>query len=287
MIDLHAHSTESDGTLAPVELIAAAARVGLEALAITDHDTFTGFDQAASAAREHALDLVCGIELSTRYRNRAVHLLGYFLANQPGQEFREWVLQRQDARHRRNRELTAKLQAQGFDITLEEIYRLGGALPGRPHFAAVLVQKGYFASTQQAFDKCLGETGTCFVVRDDPSFEETVQRVNASGGFSSLPHPGRVTRDPIALEQYLREMREIGLGGIEVYHSDHSAAETELYLDLAARLGLAVTGGSDFHGAIKPHIQLGTGRDGNLNIPRSVLDDLRLAYLSASPELRP
>jgi predicted metal-dependent phosphoesterase TrpH len=286
MIDLHAHTTESDGTLAPRELIEAAARAGLEALAITDHDTFAGFDQAVPAARERALDLVCGIELSTKFRTRTVHLLGYFLDNHPGQEFRDWILRWQQARHRRNRELIAKLQRLGFGVKLEEVYRLGGTLPGRPHFAAILVQKGYFASTQQAFDECLGETGTAYVVRDEASFAEAVQRIAASGGFASLPHPGRVTRDPLALEEYLREMRELGLRGIEVYHSDHSAADTALYKDLAERLGLTVTGGSDFHGAIKPHIELGTGRSGNLNIPRSVLDDLRRAYLPVSSEPR-
>ncbi len=277
MIDLHAHTTESDGTLAPRELVEAAERLGLEALAITDHDTFAGFDQVVAASREQALELVCGIELSTRYRNRSVHLLGYFLESEPNQEFRDWIRNGQDARHRRNRELISKLQRQGFDITLNDVYGLGRTLPGRPHFAAILVQKGYFASIQQAFEDCLGETGSCFTPRDEASFAEAIQQVRASHGLPSLPHPGRVTRDPRVLEEYVREMREMGLRGIEVYHSDHSAAETECYKDLAARLDLAVTGGSDFHGAIKPHIELGTGRGGNLNIPRSVLDQMRLA----------
>jgi predicted metal-dependent phosphoesterase TrpH len=181
----------------------------------------------------------------------------------------------QDARHRRNRELIKKLQGQGFDVTFDEVYRLGGTLPGRPHFASLLVQKGYFPSIQQAFDDCLGETGNCYISRDEPSFAEAVERIRAGRGFPSLPHPGRVSRDPKELEEFLREMRLLGLRGIEVYHSDHSAADTELYKDLATRLVFAVTGGSDFHGSIKPHIELGTGRGGNLNIPCSVLDSLR------------
>jgi len=275
LIDLHSHTTESDGTLTPQELVEAAVKAGLEALAITDHDTFAGFDQAATNGAAGALELICGIELSTKFRNRSVHLLAYFLDNRPSQEFRDWIQHLQDARHRRNRELVAKLQGQGFNLTLDEVYRLGGTLPGRPHFATILVSKGYFPSIQQAFDECLSETGNCYISRDEPSFTEAVRRVNESRGFPSLPHPIRVSRDPRVLERYLREMRELGLRGIEVYHSDHSAADTELHRDLATRLGLAMTGGSDFHGAIKPQIELGTGRGGNLNIPRSVLDQLR------------
>jgi hypothetical protein len=248
----------------------------LEALAITDHDTFTGFDQAV-ADGVGALDLVCGIELSTKYRSRSVHLLGYFLESGPSQEFRRWIQNLQDGRHRRNRELVTKLQGLGFDITIDEVYQVGGTLPGRPHFASILVRKGYFASIQQAFDECLSETGSCYITRDEPSFAEAVQQITASRGLPGLPHPGRVTRDPLILEEYLREMRDLGLRSLEVYHSDHSTADTKLYQELATRLGFAVTGGSDFHGAIKPHIGLGTGRGGNLNIPRMVLDRLRLA----------
>jgi predicted metal-dependent phosphoesterase TrpH len=187
LIDLHSHTTESDGTLTPQELVEAALKAGLEALAITDHDTFAGFDQAATNGAAGALELICGIELSTKFRNRSVHLLAYFLDNGPSQEFRDWIQHLQDARHRRNRELVAKLQGQGFDLTLDEVYRLGGTLPGRPHFATILVSKGYFPSIQQAFDECLSETGNCYISRDEPSFAEAVRRVMSRADSPACP----------------------------------------------------------------------------------------------------
>jgi predicted metal-dependent phosphoesterase TrpH len=277
MIDLHTHTLESDGTLTPEALVTAAAQMNLEALAITDHDTFAGYDQAVSSARDLGLDLVCGIELSTQFRGRSVHLLGYFLGNGPSEDFRRWIIALQDTRHTRNRQLVEMLQSKGMQITLDEVYQRGRKLPGRPHFAALMVEKGYVNSLQQAFDKYLDESASCYIPREEPTFAEGVERIAAGGGLPSLPHPIRVSRDPKAIEEYAAEMRAMGLRAIEAYHSDHSASDTSLFESIAQRLGFAVSGGSDFHGATKPKVALGTGIDGNLNVPRSVLDRLRQA----------
>ncbi len=272
MIDLHTHTNQSDGTLSPAELIQEASRIGLEALAITDHDTFAGYDQAAEHAAQTQLELICGIELSTKYRGRSVHLLGYFLKRAPNAEFRDWVESLGESRRQRNLALIDELRAKGVKITFDEVARRAGKIVGRPHFAAVLMEKGHVTSTQQAFDEYLDES-TCSVKRAEPEFEDAVHRIAAAGGLPVLPHPGRVREE--SLEESLEDMRGCGLRGIEVYHSDHSASDCTRYDFLARKLGLGISGGSDFHGAAKPAISLGTGIEGNLNIPHSILDQLR------------
>jgi predicted metal-dependent phosphoesterase TrpH len=275
MIDLHSHTDQSDGSFSARELVAAAAHAGLEALAITDHDTFAGYDLAVPYALEAGLELVCGIELSTKYRRQSVHLLGYFLHDGPTEEFRAWITGLQRGRHLRNRQLVDALRSKGFEITLEEVYRRGGNLPGRPHFAALLVEKGYVPTVQRAFDDYLDASASCYVQRDEPAFAEGVERIAAAGGLPSLAHPGRVSRDPVILEEFVRDMQTLGLRAIEVYHSDHTEQDVECYRSLAQRLSLAVTGGSDFHGTTKPGVALGTGIHGKLNVPQEVLLLLR------------
>lgn len=278
MIDLHTHTDKSDGSLSAGELARLAGAIGLEALAITDHDTFAGFDQAAAFAREIGieLDLVCGIELSVKYRDRSVHLLGYFLTDDPHPNFRQWIIGLQNGRQLRNQALASKLQSAGFEITLQEVQQLKQGPVGRIHFAALMVEKGYVSSAQQAFDLYLDQSAPCHVSRDEPSLDEVIARIGAAKGISSLPHPVRITRDPALLERYLGEMRDMGLDAIEVYHSEHSSAEVSSYVAMAAKFSLAVTGGSDFHGAAKPNIALGTGINGNVCVPASVLENLRL-----------
>ncbi len=275
MIDLHTHTNQSDGTLSPCELVKEAARVSLQALAITDHDTFAGYDQAIECARRASIELVCGVELSTKYRQRSVHLLGYFLNQEPTQQFRRWVKNVEISRNERNNALAEVLRTRGMEITLEEVAARAGKIIGRPHFAAVMVEKGYVGTIQSAFDLYLNESGTCFVSREEPAFEEAIAQILASGGLPVLPHPGRFTAVPEILEEDLIRMQNCGLRGIEVHHSDHGATEVESYSKVAAKLGLAVTGGSDFHGSAKPRVSLGSGIEGNVRVPMSILDDLR------------
>ncbi len=273
MIDLHSHTTESDGTYTPQELVQEAVSLQLEALAITDHDTFAGYDLALPLAAAAGLDLVCGIELSTKFHGRSVHLLAYFPNQPPDPEFRGWIESLLASRNDRNARMAQRLRSLGIEITLDEVKAKGRSLTGRPHFARVLVEKGYASSIQQAFDDFLDEGAKGYVDRDEAEFGDSVKRVHRAGGIASVAHPVRFKG--FTLAGVISEMRDLGLKSVEVYHSDHSAAQTSLYKALAAEYGLAVTGGSDFHGANKPDIQLGTGANHNVSVPLEVLTSLR------------
>jgi predicted metal-dependent phosphoesterase TrpH len=282
MIDLHSHTDQSDGTFTPAELVAEASRVGLRALAITDHDTFAGYDAAIPFAAEAGLDLICGIELSTRYQGGSVHLLGYFPATPPSDELRAWLAWVLEMRRDRNIRLIAKLQSLGLDITLGEVEKVGRTLTGRPHFAQVLVQKGYAKDLQNAFDVFLDESGRGFVQRQEVPMEEALERILRSGGVPSLAHPIRVAKNNWEkLAEYVEDLAGLGLRAVEVYHSDHSPENVSYYASLAERFHLGMTGGSDFHGANKPAISLGTGKHNNLHVPDSLVENLKkLAQLS-------
>jgi len=276
MIDLHSHTDRSDGTFTPSELVAEAVRVGLTTLAITDHDTFAGYDAAVPYATEKRLDLICGIELSTRYQGTSVHLLGYFPAAPPSENLRTWLEWMLEMRRDRNIRLIAKLQSLGVDITLSEVEKVGRTLTGRPHFAQVLVAKGYATDIQNAFDKYLDESARGFVQRQEATMEEALERILESGGVPSLAHPVRVAKNNWnKLASWVEDLAGLGMRAIEVYHSDHSPENVSFYASLAERFNLGITGGSDFHGANKPSIALGTGKDNNLFVPDSVAENLR------------
>lgn len=298
LIDLHTHTDQSDGSATPGELVKHAMDLGLEALAITDHDTLAGCDLAAPLARDAGLQLVTGIELSTRLddglmdrlpgvprpkRMPSVHVLGYFLDAPPSAAFREFLQRQQESRRKRNRALVAKLQSLGVDITLDEVQALGRNLTGRPHFAQVLLRKGYVKTLQEAFDVYLADSAKAAVEREEPDLEEGIRQIAASGGIVSLAHPVRLPfgRDEQALEALVRILIDAGMEAIEVYHSEHTPDDTELYRSMAARFGLIQTGGTDYHGTNKPEIALGTGKNGNVTLTRELLDQMRARQVDA------
>lgn len=278
MIDLHSHTDQSDGTFTPAELVGEAMKLGLEALAITDHDTFKGHDMAVPYAKEAGLELICGIELSTKFGGATVHMLAYFLWEPPTAEFCTWLEALLESRRERNRQLIVKLQDLGLDITLAEVETKGRTLTARPHFGRVLLEKGYVSSMQEAFDKYLDEAAPGYVQRREVPVDEAIARVKAAGGITSLAHPVRVAKnDWDTLAVWVKKMADAGMGAIEVFHSDHTPENVAYYGQLAERFGLAVTGGSDFHGGNKPGIDLGTGHRRNLSVPYSLLAKLRAA----------
>ena len=271
MVDLHSHTDRSDGSLSPEQLIKLARRNGVRALAITDHDTLDAFDAAREAAGAEGVELVCGIELNTKFHGRAIHILGYFLEAPPGEEFREHLACLQRARRERNGRLSKRLQQMGFDIPLEEAEKLGRSQTGRPHFAQVMVAKGYVGSIREAFDSYLDESAPGYVERRDPSPENVLRWIREASGISSWAHPLRFIRESgRAPVEVFREMASKGLSAVEVYHSDHAPADSQLLLRAANEIGLEVTGGSDFHGPEKSRVEVG-----RLNLPMSLLDDLR------------
>jgi predicted metal-dependent phosphoesterase TrpH len=280
MIDLHSHTTSSDGTDSPGQLLEKAYGLGVRSLAITDHDTFDGVDTARREALPPGMELICGIELSTRVggesekRRRNAHLLGYFFQD-PGAEFRQWLLSLRGKRRERNGAIAERLRALGFDIHLEEAEALGRNVTARPHFAAVMIRKGYVPNLRYAFDRYLGEDGSAYVEREDPPIEEAIQRVHDAGGATSLAHAIRLNQsDPVREEELISGWASAGLDAIEVWHPDHDAEHEQRYAALAARCGLASTGGSDYHGDHTPGVQPGIG-DGRLCVPCEVLDNLR------------
>lgn len=283
MIDLHSHTDESDGSLTPRELIDLAERVGLEALAITDHDTFSGYQKALPLAKAAGLDLVQGIELNSRITEnggqstRYAHILAYFPLKVPAQDFASWLNETRRQRRERNEKLVLSLQAAGVDITLAEVEAKGRSLTGRPHFARLLVDKGYANSLQDAFKQYLGEEAPSYVHRESLTSPETIALVRKGGGIPVIAHPIRLGLDKPAERAFLEDARAAGLLGLEVFHSEHSPELQRYYRQLAADLDLLPTGGSDFHGPnVKSDIDLGTGRNGNVNVPLDFLSGLRL-----------
>jgi len=283
LIDLHTHTDRSDGSTPPDELIQQAVREGLGALAIADHDTLAGYDAAAPVAADCGLELICAVELSTRpneqrpdgKRERSVHVLGYWLDALPTAEFREYLETQQQSRRKRNLDLVAKLQQLGVAITLEDAEVYGRNQVGRPHFARVLLEKGYVANMQAAFDVYLADEAQAGVERDEPTLDEGIRRIRDGGGLASLAHPVRLPQRGAELERLVEELLPAGLEGIEVYHSEHTAADCEEYARIASRFGLIPTGGSDYHGDNKPGIKLASGKDGNVQLAYSFLEQMR------------
>jgi predicted metal-dependent phosphoesterase TrpH len=277
LLDLHTHTNESDGSFAPAQLVTAAASAGVRALAITDHDTFEGYLAARSAARDLGLDLICGIELSTRFQGRPIHLLGYFLHTAPTLDFSKWLRELAERRRERNRRLAERLTEVGAPVAVEEAEAIGRTITGRVHFARILQAKGYATSIQDAFRRYIGEGAPAYVEVEDPPVADAIAQVRRANGFPVIAHPGRYRMQPADEEQFLNRAAAAGLGGLEAIHSDHDPGQTARYRELAARMGLTVTGGSDFHGDAKPLVRLGHGDQGRLPIPLDWLDALRNA----------
>ncbi len=241
---------------------------GLRTLAITDHDTLSAYKTAGPRAAELGLRLVPGVEISTRARNRSVHLLAYWPGGFPGAAFLGWLEEMLEIRRERNLRLAAKLRELGIPITLEEAEALGRTVTGRVHFAKLLIAKGYAQNINEAFDRYIGEDAPGFVLMEDPKTPAAIQKVREHGGVPVLAHPIRLgMRDAEVEEGFVREQAEAGLIGLEVMHSDQDAAAQAKYKALADRYGLLYSGGSDYHGEIKPQIVLGRGYGGNVQVP--------------------
>ena len=277
-IDLHSHSTASDGSLPPAQVAALAALTGLKAWALTDHDNVDGLAEADKAAQQLGVEFVPGVELSAEYpRPGSMHMLGYFV-DYNDDSFCKTLEELKQHRRNRNPRIIAKLQELGMNITMEEVQEKAGgpeAQVGRPHFAAVLIEKGYATSTQEVFDKYLARGRPGYAEKRRLTPKESIDLIHSAGGLAVLAHPFSLDREEAQLKELVAELDDHDLDGIEVYYSKHDPQETQLYLDLAAEFDLAVTGGSDFHGGSKPDIELGHGKDGNLDLGYDLLEALK------------
>ncbi|HSU65382.1 MAG TPA: PHP domain-containing protein [Tepidisphaeraceae bacterium] len=279
-VDLHCHSTASDGTLPPSEVVALALRNGLSALALTDHDTIGGVREAADAAKAAGIDFLPGIEISCDVPKPAtMHLLGYGV--DPHSPILLDLTNRLiEGRNDRNPRIIHRLNELGVKITLEELEaQANGGVIGRPHIAAILLRKGYVSSIKNAFDKYLAPGGSAYFDKERVSPKQAIEMVRQSGGLPVLAHPSQLrTENDAQLERTIKDLADLGLAGIEVIHSDNNDAMVEKYSKLADKYGLLKTGGSDFHGTNKKDIYLGTAN--GRRIPREFFDAL-LDRLSA------
>ena len=273
-VDLHSHSTASDGTFPPEEVVRLAQRSGLIGLALTDHDTVGGVKAAAEEAERLGLAFLPGIEISAIHnRPGAMHLLGYGV-DPDSPSLRELSRHQIEGRNARNPKIVAKLQELGVSIRMDEVEaEAKGDVVGRPHIAAVLLRKGYVSSIKQAFDKYLGTKGAAYVDRERLPPRRAIEMIRESGGLTSLAHPIQLrTENDAQLERIVKDLADLGLEAIEVIHSDHDQAWVEKCGDLADRFGLLKTGGSDFHGINKKEIQLGLAN--GRRIPRRFMTSI-------------
>lgn len=273
-IDLHLHTTHSDGSLPPAEVVRLAHEAGVTALAITDHDITTGLPEAFAAGQALGVEIIPGIEISSRFGDSELHVLGYFLDWQdPALNVHLTTLR--DSRHRRNPQIIERLQALGIDITYDEVRAVAGSdSVGRPHIARVLMDKKVVTSAKEAFDRFLANGKPAYVPRDLPEPAEAIQWIKAAKGLAVLAHPTWVKATEGTLTDLVRQLKAAGLDGVEVHYSTHTPRQTREYLSLAKQTGLLVTGGSDFHGVTKPDIEVGIGK-GALHVPDHLLSKLK------------
>jgi predicted metal-dependent phosphoesterase TrpH len=275
-IDLHLHTTHSDGSLPPAAVLALAHKAGVTALAITDHDITTGIPEALQAGASLGIEVIPGVEISSRFGESELHILGYFLDWQdPALHARLAGLRA--SRHSRNPQIIERLRAMGQDITYDEVRELAGTESvGRPHIARVLMNKGYVKSAKEAFDRFLAQGKPAYVPRELPDPAEAMAWIRAAKGVPVLAHPLWAKQNGEGLFALCGRLKTEGLGGMEVHYSTHNPKQTAELLDIAKRLDLLVTGGSDFHGLTKPDIEVGVGR-GGLTVPATLLEPLKHA----------
>ncbi len=268
-IDLHIHSTTSDGTMNPVELVHYAHKKGLSAIAITDHDTIEGVEQAIAAGGRVGIEVIPGIELSVKYGNHNVHLLGY-LFDCHHRELQRALEQLQAGRMERNKKILIKLGRLGFTLHLHELEKSAGTgQTGRPHIARLMVEKGYVQSMDEAFAKFLGQEGLAYTSRFIYEVEEAIDLIQQAGGIAVLAHPLQLDKSVEDLDDAMRQLGEMGLDGVEVYYPNHSRSFRKRLIALAEKYGLLMTGGSDYHGSIRPGTSLAGGK--NVSVPAQLL----------------
>lgn len=257
-IDLHTHSDRSDGTTSPREVVLAAAAAGLDVVALTDHDTAAGWDEAARAVREAGVALVRGMEISCKHAGRAVHLLGY-LPDPEHEGLKAELALILEGRDERMPRICAQLRAIGIDIDEQQVaaHAVGAAAIGRPHVADALVTLGVVAHRDEAFDRFLAQGRPGYVQRYAPPLTRMLGIVRDAGGVPVIAHPWGRTDTSALLADGLAELQGLGLAGLEVDHQDHSPAQRDELRSIAEGLGLLVTGSSDFHGAGKSDHELG------------------------------
>lgn len=271
-IDLHTHSTFSDGTFTPSQLVKYAEEKGLKAFALTDHDTTEGIKEAKSI--ETNVEVISGVEISTRYDKKEIHIVGLYV-NENDADLNKQLKYYREKRVTRNFEILEKLNSLGVNITIDDVREsCTGDVISRAHIAKALVSKGFVGSYTEAFDRYLGDNKCAYVPRETLNYEESMELITKAGGVPVLAHPLLYKMSDTNLENMMVKLRQKGLKAVEVYYSTHSNSDTQHIMAMANRVGLIYSGGSDFHGATKPKIDMGTGM-GKLAVPYEILEKIR------------
>lgn len=271
-IDLHTHSTFSDGTFTPSQLVKYAEEKGLKAFALTDHDTTEGIKEAKSI--ETNVEVISGVEISTRYDKKEIHIVGLYV-NENDADLNKQLKYYREKRVTRNFEILEKLNSLGVNITIDDVKEsCTGDVISRAHIAKALVSKGFVGSYTEAFDRYLGDNKCAYVPRETLNYEESMELITKAGGVPVLAHPLLYKMSDTNLENMMVKLRQKGLKAVEVYYSTHSNSDTQHVMAMANRVGLIYSGGSDFHGATKPKIDMGTGM-GKLAVPYEILEKIR------------
>lgn len=274
-IDLHVHTTASDGTCTPRETVSLAAEAGLKAVAVTDHDTAEAHPEARAAAEALGVEFVPGVEISTRY-GVAVHILGYYIDPEEAgmRALLDWIVEDRAAR---NKKMCALMEADGLPIHYEEMTARFGGVIGRPNFGQMLVELGLAESVKDAFDRYIEKGRRYYLPRTILPIEKAVEAIVRSGGVAVLAHPFQYRKNDDELRELICHCMDHGLGGLECRYSGYDAEKTAYLEGLAEEYGLFKTGGSDFHGANKPNIRIGAGIGGELDVPYAWLMRLKKA----------
>lgn len=271
-IDLHVHSSASDGSFSPEEVVDMAREAGLRYFALTDHDTVDGVEQALEHARQYdTLDVIPGIELSCYYKNREIHIVGLFV-NHTDKTFLAELLKLKQAREKRNEDMVQNFVNAGIPLTINELkHGNPNSVITRAHFARVLVEKGICKNKAEAFDRYIGIGCPFYLPKPKVTPEHVLHLIKEAGGTAILAHPYSYKLTRSEVEALLDELIPLGLAGMECYYSTYDNGQIQELRSIALSKNLLVSGGSDFHGIIKPDISIGTGR-GNLRIPEKLLD---------------
>ncbi len=278
LVDLHTHSTASDGTDTPSELIEKAKNIGLSAIALTDHDCFDGLEEASKKAEEVGIELIKGVEFSTEYKHGEVHILGYWLHSNPleNPSFKKVFERLLELRNERNEKLFKKLETLGMPIDKDEVLELtGNSMICRPHLARIMVKKKYVKNINIAFSKYLGMNGVAYVPKQKFTQQEAIDILRDSNAVVSFAHPYLTPcRDEKERKELIKSLADKGIHAIETYYSMNNDKQTTQTLAYTREFNLLPSGGSDYHGTLKPNISLGSGK-GRLKIHYSILEDLR------------
>lgn len=276
-VDLHTHSNKSDGSLSPTALIDEAKSIGLSAIALTDHDTIDGLEEAINHGNEIGVKVIPGVELSTEYMGRDVHIVGLFI-DYKNQSFLDHLKKFVDSRDERNRKMCQKLIDAGMPVIYEELIEMfGESVLTRAHYARYMLSKGYIKSLPEAFERYIGDHSPYYVPREKVTPKQGVELILNAGGIPVLAHPILYKLGKDALNKLVSELKEYGLVGIEAIYSTYTNADERTIRDLAKKYNLLISGGSDYHGAAKPGLNLGTGY-GKLAVPDSVLEEIEKYY---------